>query len=882
MKAIGALEEYYLLDAGEWIDHEYKGTFSEEPFVIYNAVWKQNEKKLILDYNYSGLSETFVLGVDADELPTLERRGYEFLGWYYDSKGEKPLIGISYFSLKDNTRLYARWVPVSFKIDYYDGITLQFIERVDVTADSLIKRPANINGMSMRGWTNELPGTASKYNQAWMWTEKYKLYAANTKAANLPYEDGIVKLYSCYNLNVNIGSDETALIYLANGGERAPQPQTFKDGEKMKIANFDMKKEGCTFAGWELLSNDVNLNKVFPYFKGEELKDYPAGYVSCIFAIARWTSNCKVTLDPGYGARVTKDLPYLPGEVIRTEDLPELDRPGFYIAGWETDDGTEYKRKGDGIKVPAKNITITPIWEELQCSIYCHWGFDVSVYKIFEASGITTLSFDTSKMGWVEPEGYTFVGWTLVDTLGEYWNVPSQLVITEANNERRILNGDLHVYSCYKEVDRPEGKLMVIYNAMGGEGGPGIEYYDLGKSFNVSTETPSKPGCTFLGWSEKRFEPTYEPDYRGGEIFTGDDTSGIVHLYAKWYSKPLNDWQYELQARFGREKLPDYKFMCEYESTEWEKMNDCCYIAIKTKKPSSADPLAAMESTVLIVEYRNGRWELTGRSASQQIRKMVEYEILTQNRDGEGWAYNLLAKAVFAVASKIPNLKTIIKVVDIYGIIADLCNSIQTKGLVDIANLKLTNKLALEVYKKLQMELGDDELVNKLMVKIVPVLSNNVIRMFETLTGDGNLTDLVIDRVKDLSKAIKAVESYNYELEMKEIQESFKTINADAKAKIVDSATKSLSEIEETKGIDFKTVLNNKYTVDILEIIWDLCLETARHELTKNPKADPSGEFNDALHYFYKEIPKLGFNSEISSTFYGTVDTIFEAYWSLK
>ena len=89
-------------------------TAENEKNITLYAQWQKDVKTVVLNNN--GLSETKKIEYnDEMVLPTLTKKGYRFLGW---SLNGKSLVSSKSIVITDNVCLYAKWTPVTYKINY--------------------------------------------------------------------------------------------------------------------------------------------------------------------------------------------------------------------------------------------------------------------------------------------------------------------------------------------------------------------------------------------------------------------------------------------------------------------------------------------------------------------------------------------------------------------------------------------------------------------------------------------------------------------------------------------------------------------------------------------------------------------------------------------
>ncbi len=102
------------------------------------------------------------------------------------------------------------------------------------------------------------------------------------------------------------------------------------------------------------------------------------------------------------------------------------------------------------------------------------------------------------------------------------------------------------------ESSVPDNKFQVNYYANGGEKAPETQQKEYGISLTLTTEKPTRLGCTFLGWSEdyEAISPTYEA---GGEYTEEKD----IELYAVWRATVPGDILIVTYNSNGGSKAPE-------------------------------------------------------------------------------------------------------------------------------------------------------------------------------------------------------------------------------------------------------------------------------------------------------------------------------------
>ena len=851
--------------AGEKLDFGYIGTFVEEDYAVFQAVWKHVVEKVTLVYGYDDLKEEITIEEDGYKLPKPERKGYTFCGWGLDTETVSFLGDEEYHSSKSGTTLYAIWEPISVTVVYYNSFTGAVIDSQEVTTlDKVAANTVNVSGMTFYGWTDIKPEADNANDLRWTFSrlDRKQFYQPNDLVMTLPYDEGTVELYGCFVLE-GIDDEGTTLIYLPNKGKATPSSGYFKFGDTLKIADDPMERTGCSFTGWKLLDETIT-KKTFPYKPGEEF--FLGAGILVLFFEAQWTSDFKLELKTGHDLIPAKDISdrYLPGDVILTKDLNVEEWPGHYIKGWKTSEG-EFFGCNDSIDVPFCDMTIEPVWEETEFYIYYHSGFNAELCVAFPAESTTNLTFSSSKIEWLNVPGYIFLGWSEIDPRGAAWLVNPDNIILPWKNVKRTLTGDLHVYACYQEQPAPtDGTVMVVYNPLGGTGGPTIEYYDPRKEdYYISDQVPEREGYDFRGWAIYDIACV---DYTANKKYTGDYEEHVVRLYAVWEPKVYNYKKIELQTRYGKELMPDYYFDEEYSSSRWQKINDRCYFVIKTTNVSESDKRKIMSSEALVVEYAYGTWYLYGDAAGYSIRHQVEYDILTHNNNFKGRILKAFSDVGFFVASKIPGAGTMLKVLDIGGALLDFASSLEKSDGAEFAK-KVASEMCTAIYNQLIKEGHDATYADSVCKTLLPELIKWSIKGISLEKND------MISIVKDLGKAV-ITNAKN--LDSDAIETKFVQFGNRFNEQLVKIAGENAYQLH-LEEIDIAGLLK-KIPYDFLGCVWSIAWDQVKYSINSK-NLDPFGDFDLALQTYQKEITKHGFSQDIADAFPGVINDIFLDYY---
>lgn len=254
----------------------------------YTANWKANEYTLSFNANGGTVSPASErVTFDATyTLPTPERIGYTFAGWY------KGIMRYSdgYWKNTGDVTLIAKWVPradIWYVVRHYlqnandDGYTLKLAQTLTGTADSTVEPSVN----------------------------SYEHYISPSLKTITINSDGSTVVDYYYN------RETYDLTYVTNGGEPI-EKQTYKYGQTLAVSV--PKREGYTFGGWfadstltNAYSATATLNEdtiIYAYWSEENKPaDFAYSGTSAI-AISAYNGTSTTMWIPTYigGVQVTK------------------------------------------------------------------------------------------------------------------------------------------------------------------------------------------------------------------------------------------------------------------------------------------------------------------------------------------------------------------------------------------------------------------------------------------------------------------------------------------------------------------------------------------------------------------------------------------------
>ena len=486
---------------------------------------------------------------DSIKLPTAEKQGYTFEGWYSDVDLNTKVgnAGDSYIP-KANTMLYAKWLPntnTEYKVEYYT-------EKLDGSYE--LNNTENLTGTTDSNVIAEIKEIAGfKFNSE---------NSSNVKEGMVKPDGSLtLKLYYTrktltVTLDVNEGNalenNTKQIKYEAEYGE-LPEPtkegHTFigwydskVDGNQIKTTTKLEKTENHTlYAHWKVNTYTLTINPNGGEYNGNPVSSTYTQDYNSIKEIENPTKNkdgYKVTfvniggeaVDPivqtstftswsldgagklekvngktvyTYGAKDTVITANYTGNNIK---LPNATKVGYSLKGWKTINDVKVGEAGDEY-LPTSDITLYAIYEENFYDLKIDpnggkWNGNSEVQTVTGKYGSSYVIADPE-----EPQGYT--------------------VKLHYNNE----NNDTKVITQTQEFDGWENDNG--YGTLIGKTykyGAGTDTLKAKYSRNpVELPNATKTGYTFNGW------------YRNSDLTDKIGDAGYLYspendceLYAKW------------------------------------------------------------------------------------------------------------------------------------------------------------------------------------------------------------------------------------------------------------------------------------------------------------------------------------------------------------
>ncbi|MBR5093908.1 MAG: InlB B-repeat-containing protein [Oscillospiraceae bacterium] len=456
-----------------------------ESRTIY-AHWTVNSYTVSFNANGGSVdtaSKAVAFDAPYGELPTPERTGYSFAGWYTSSSGGTQVTADTIVQTAGDHTLYAHWTAESYTVTFdANGGSVDPASKTVTYAATYGELPTpSRTGYSFQGWYTAAEGGSKISSGTTMQTaEDHTLYARWS-----------VNSYTVY--------------YNANGGSVSPSSRSVTyDAPYGSLPT--PSRTGYSFAGWYTQSEG-----------GEEVTAETIVQTASSHTLyAHWTANSyTVTFDANGGSvgtaskTVTYDAPY--GE------LPTPERAHYRFVGWYT--------KSSGGSEIASDTAVQTAGDH---TLYAHWTAE-SYTVTFDANGGSvspetmtvyyemSYGFSYGYLPTAERDGYRFEGWYTAAAGGERVTAETVVLTTE----------DHTLYAQWRSYT-----YTVHYDANGGKNAPADQIKRLEEDLTLPTAVPVhifKAYYRFAGWS---LDPAAtEPDYLAGGTLRLDED---LTLYAVW------------------------------------------------------------------------------------------------------------------------------------------------------------------------------------------------------------------------------------------------------------------------------------------------------------------------------------------------------------
>ena len=455
------------------------------------------------------------------------------------------------------------------------------------------------------------------------------------------YQPGDKITFSLANRRLTAVWSSYRVTFDANGGTGSVDSQIVSRGSSITLPSLaGFTKEGFIAIGW---STDKNATYV----------SYKAGAsftpTSNVTFYAVWKEPVTITFDVNGG---TGNIPNVitgdRGQLKIPTETPT--REGYRFLGWAWGSTATYASLMAGntyIYYSSNGTTLYAVWKE-------------PVTITFDANGgtgnipnVITVDGGQLKIPTETPtrEGYKFLGWSWSST------VTSVSYIT-GNTYKYYSSYGTTLYAVWKEA------ITITFDVNGGTGSvPADLKLFGGDNFTISSETPTREGYKFLGWSWSS-TATYV-NYSAGSTSTYTYYSSYgTTLYAFWKEAititfDVNSGTGDVPSSIetydqGRFDIPEvsltkdgymfagWAWRADYDGIEYRNGQKDCYFSINNSNGSTT--LYAIWKQPLTISFdANGGEGEVPKDIITYTEGRIDIPKVTLTRDGYvflGWSFN--------------------------------------------------------------------------------------------------------------------------------------------------------------------------------------------------------------------------------------------------
>lgn len=372
---------YTAADGGSLIKDTTK--FNKTTDITLYAHWEITSYLVTFESNGGSKVDSvkFLYGDKYKNLPTPEREGYDFAGWYSTpsfASGTKIEEGANVSIVEDST-FYAKWTAIKVTVDFdsQGGSEVVSVEKTFDSAYGTLSSPKK-SGYVFVGW-----------------------YIGDDKVETTT----LVKNAKEHTLVAHYRPNKFNIILNPNGGDQVKTTVEVEfDGTFENLPKFT--RTGYDFNGWYSAATggtkyDITSNVSFTSNDGTSINFY-----------AQWKPvSYEVKYDANGGEEVNQVDKY--DFASNYSNLPTTTRAGYDFAGW-------YDAEENGNKI----ISTTKVSIAKNHTLYAYWT--PKVYTVTLDKGSGTFSVSSIKVSYQSKyeklpttgtkNGYNFVGW--IDTFG--------------------------------------------------------------------------------------------------------------------------------------------------------------------------------------------------------------------------------------------------------------------------------------------------------------------------------------------------------------------------------------------------------------------------------------------------------------------------------
>lgn len=468
-----------------------------------NSCGKDNKEKVEVVFRSNGGTTYYnVSGYAGEtiELPTPEKEGYKFMGWYDNSKFTGEALDDIY-TIDVGRNLYAKWEAYTGTIKFESNGGTSYCD-IDFEAQKIELPVPEREGYLFNGWYDNSDFSGNIY-----------------EGTILPTDD--LTLYASWNMVTG------SVTFVSNGGTEYNKIETA--GQLVTLPTPE--KESYIFAGW--YDNEK--------FEGKPLEGnyLPEGDITLY---ARWAHTFTLVTLEENGGSLVDDIKLFDNDVFK---LPTPEKYGYSFKGWYTNEYLTGDPVSDYFYRPSNDVTLYAKWSK--CSYLYLFYNEPMEWVRFEYEPGSTITVDElnslytpNDLVVVDSFGFEhnapFMCWanqgydvTLDTPVTEDIKLENDFLILVAQYDksnvpvevRMTYNKETGVYTstgkaCHEFIESPE-KQPYVYSldvsfrkGIGGAGGPAIRmnvgrvvnHFELGCEYISAVVTPSTGNIALAGVNE--------------------------------------------------------------------------------------------------------------------------------------------------------------------------------------------------------------------------------------------------------------------------------------------------------------------------------------------------------------------------------------------
>ncbi len=408
-------------------------------------------------------------------VPTVNKIGYTFDGWYSDAGFTTLTTGFA-AGTTGNKDFYAKWTPINYNITYnnIEGATHSNPATYNITQTPLTLQDASKTGYTFEGWFTESG-----------FTNQVTAIAANSTGVKTFYAKWEIIPYT---INYNLGADET---------NHSSNPAVYNITTPT-ITLAHPTKSCYTFKGWK----DDSNNEVTQIIEGStgNINLHPQWEFD-IYTIKFVSSNTTWGTVSNEGVVNSVNC----GDDI-SSTAAVTDATNYEFVGWFDEDDNLLSEDLTYIHTPDKSETITAVFEQTGY-------FRIAVSRNLQNAGSTTggnsyLASEECTVTATANNGYQFVNWT---QSGMEVSTETSYSFTVTANRNLVANFVKIPYT-------------ITYNNDVGISHSNPTTYDV-ETTTFSLSNLTRSGYTFDGWFD-------DSNNKVTQITKG--TTGNLTLTAQW------------------------------------------------------------------------------------------------------------------------------------------------------------------------------------------------------------------------------------------------------------------------------------------------------------------------------------------------------------